>query len=296
MEEQRLREENERLEAEQRRRLQEDFAAQDLNRDRREQIVASYANHISGNGSHQTDATTEIHSVEYARNQAVEATSSSYSNDRHNQFFQPQTSSNDVARQETRIVQQHTPNGQAGVTHQYHPPDNSQYISVSNEHAGNSVPSRSPLAQAAAPAASSNLLFADALTALANLADHTETLPETESLSQGIGTPSNESVYAASRNGTSYTREPTVNQYNVPAFGASHGFSVQSNANDTVLSGEVKRGIPSYASIRGDQCSNGSPNDVASAMTPTSSLYNGYTHQAGESKAFSWPARSNDRD
>ena len=179
LEEQRLREAKQRLEAEQQRRLQEDLAAQDI-RNRREQIVPSYANHV----------------------------------------YQSQTSPQQAA---------------------------------------------SPL---------------DALRALAMLAGNEETLPETQSQSQGFGTlSSNGLVHSASGNGTySSHMEPTVNQYNVPSFGASHGFSVQSNMNETVSSG-----IPSYASIQG----NGRPNDGASPMAPTSSLYGGYSH--------SWNQYSNGR-
>eukprot|EP00536_Pseudo-nitzschia_multiseries_P001532 jgi/Psemu1/322109/estExt_fgenesh1_pg.C_190060 len=44
-------EEQERLQVEERRRLQADFASQDLDRQRRDLIVASYANHVSNNGA-----------------------------------------------------------------------------------------------------------------------------------------------------------------------------------------------------------------------------------------------------
>ena len=284
LEEQRLREENERLETEQRRRLQEDFAAQDLNRNRREQIVASYERY-------QTNATNGVHSLEYGKMKNVEVTSSAHSTDIHHQFTQPQTNTNDI-EQGNQLVQQHAQNGQAGVTYQINPSDNSQHLSTSSEHACYSMPSRSPLAQATLPSISTTFAAVDALGFLANLADYTENLPVTESCIDGFGTPSNEPVYATSGNGTvSNTREPTVNQYNVPAFEASHGFSDAVSSN---FGGEVKRGIPSYATIRGDQFSNGSPNDVASVLP--NMITASYSHQTGESKVHSRPARSNDKD
>lgn len=215
LEEQRLREEKEQLEAEQRRRLQADFAAQDLNSERRKQIVASYANHISMDGNHQAQARNEMHSVEYATGQTL-------------------TSNNGFA-QGAQPLERPGPNGQNGIAHEHHRSEKSQ----------------SPLAQAALPSISATLASADALVALANLAEHTTNLPvAAESHSAGFGTASNAPAF----------REPEENQYGVPTFPASHGFSVHaSSVNDTAsqdFSGEVKRGIPSYASIRG-QYSNG---------------------------------------
>jgi hypothetical protein len=320
LEEQRLREENGRLDDEQRRLLQEDFASQDMNRQRRQQIVASYANHISVDTSHQTQATNEINSSEYARSQKLEVTHSSaltqsIANGHQitagpeaatsfNKSSEPQTNT-DVFEQGTQLIQQPAPEGQGGITYKDNRSDesgnhalrNENSVSVpstSNEHVAYSMPAQSPLAEAALPSVFSTLASADALVALANLADHTKTLPVMESHSPGGATASNEPEwpsYASSGKTTSYdTREAAVDQqYNAPSISASHGFSVNANSNDSAssdLSGEVKRGIPSYAAIRG-QISNVSPNDVASAMsntvTATTSFYNGYTHETGES-------------
>jgi len=273
LEEQRLREENERLEAEQRRRIQEEFAAKTIS-NRREQIRASYADHVSTNTSYQAQPTTELRSVNYSASQAVEVSTTPNSN--NTQIFQAETT-----------TQQYPTNGQVGGTHQSNP-------SPTAEHAGFSVPSRSPLAQAAIPSVSATMDSVDALVALASLAGITETLPE--SRSEARRTLSNDTAYAASGNGVYWTAtEPTVNQYNIPQFGASHGFSVQSNVNETVSSdigGEANRGIPSYATIRD---TSGSPNEVASGMShslsATSSFYNGRAQQTSESNNYSWSSR-----
>jgi len=199
----------------------------------------------------------ELRTVDYSRSQTPEVAPSAYSN--HNQFSQPETNAT-----------QYPTNGQAAVTHQTTPLN----PSTSTEHDGYSMPARTaPLAQAAMPSVSATLDAVDALSALAGLAGSAQTLPESR-------------------------REPIVNQYNVPAFPASHGFSVQSNVNDAVdFSGEVKRGIPSYATIRDQYSSAGSPNDVASgamtnSLSATSSFYNGNANQTGEPN-YSWSRPEN---
>jgi len=322
LEEQRLHEENESLEVKQRLRLQEDFASQDMNQRRRQQIVASYANHASIDTSHQTRSRNEINSSIYARSQKLEVTHSSaltqsianghqitaaaQAASSFNKSPQPQTSAG-VFEQGTQLLQQPAPEVQGGIPYQNnrsnesgnHVLRNENSVSVpsttSNEHVAYSIPAQSPFAEAASSSVSTND-FADALVALANLA---ETLPVTETHVPGGATASNEpewpSSYASSgKTTTSYdTRDALVNQqqYNAPSVSASHGFSVNANdSNDdsapSDLNGEVKRGIPSYAAILG-KSSNVSPNDVASAMSNTvttaSSFYNGYTHETGES-------------
>jgi hypothetical protein len=278
LEEQRMREEKERLEEEQRRRLQEDFASQDLNRLRREKIVASYANHIGLDRSPQTQAMNGMHSAEYPQSQQLETPTSSYSNDlRHNAV----TQSMDDGYQRTATPQaaaslNRSPQPQIGTSFFDH---GTQHVQQATPNASvtTSKPTQSPLSQAALPSVSETLASTDALFALANLAELTQTEPERSSYDSSGRTTSPH--YGAS----------SVNQYNVPSFAASHGFSVHATKNETVSSdfgGEVKPGIPSYATIRG-QYSNGSPNDVASAMTntlaATSSFCNGYTHKTDES-------------
>lgn len=54
LEQQRLRDEKERVLNQEQRRLQEDFSSQDLNQQRRSQIVASYVDHVSRDRNHQT--------------------------------------------------------------------------------------------------------------------------------------------------------------------------------------------------------------------------------------------------
>lgn len=322
LEEQRLREENERLEVEQRLRLQEDFASQDMNQHRRQQIVASYANHVSVDKSHQTRSTNEINSSVYARSPKLEVTHSSaltqsianghqitaaaQAATSFNKSPQPQTNAG-IFEQGTQLIRHPAPEVQGGIPYQInrsnesgnHVIRNEKIVSVpsttSNERVAYSIPAQSPLVEAASSSVSTNV-FADALVALANLA---ETLPVTETHGPGGATASNEpewpSSYAFSGKSTTScdTRDALVDQqqYNAPSVSASRGLSVNANdSNDdsppSDLNGEVKRGIPSYAAIRG-QSSNVSPNDVASAMSNTvttaSSFYNGYTHETGES-------------
>jgi len=291
LEEQRLREEKERLEEEQRRRLQEDFASQDLNRLRREQIVASYANHIALDRSPQTQAMNGMHPAEFPQSQQLETPTSSYSNDLGQNTL---TLNMDDVYQRTAAPQataslNRSPQPQIGTSFFDHGTQHVQQATP-NANVTTSKPTQSPLAQAALPSVSETLASADALLGLASLAELTPTEPERPSYDSSAKTTS------------PHYGEPSVNQYNVPSFAASHGFSVYATANETVSSdfgGEVKRGIPSYATIRG-QYSNGSPNDVASAMTntlaATSAFCNGYTQKTDESNEHSWPARSNEHE
>jgi len=324
LQEQRIREEKERLEDEKQRRLQEDFASHDLIRQRREHIVASYANHISTDNH-------ERESKENTSTQNVERDNSIYLNDvgenitarsfhqrtavfqvtpSFSQPPQPQKCTT-VSTVDTQYIQRSIPQGEDRNTHETDRTlvpgmeSGSSIAFKSNQHVDHSAPSQSPLAQAALSSVSAKLASADALVALANLALCTKTSPDTENQSADRASSSNEpefSIYASYGNDAlSNTGKPAMNQNNLPTYGASHGFGGNSNLNGSTnneYSSEI-RGIPSYATIRG-QYNNRNNRDVETSManklTPGASFSNGFTHPTSESNVRSWASSPNDQD
>jgi len=325
LEEQRLREEEaERLELEKQQRLKQDFASQDLNRQRREQIVSSYANHLSMDMRNQTKTTNEPSSVAFARNHNREPTPLFQNGVRqkplaqriengYNPGFKVSTSADEspqfrtdasVFERDSQLIQKPTLVAENkylsnSLKDSWNPTvlneNRASNLSTSDKHV---IHPKSPLVQAASPSVSG----IDALFALADLAESTKTLPVTESNNSKCAEASNESEWsshASSRNiALSGTTEPTVTQHTYPAFAPSHGFSTHHNSSDPAsycVSGEMKRGIPSYATIRG-QFSHEASNNVATAMADkpahTTSFSNGYTHQTDEAQVYSWPTRS----
>ena len=333
LEEQRIREEKARVEDEKQRHREENSTSQDLIRQRREQIVASYANHISTD-NHQARFPNEMDSMEYTRTQNVERDNSMYSNDvgenrmarvfennserttdfhvttSFSQQSQPQKSCDDsivvtqyIQQSISQVEQRMTREADRNLVAETE--SGTSIPSKSNQHIDHSAPSQSPLAQAALSSVSAKLASADALVALANLAYHTNDMPDSENRDAECTASSHSpefSSYASCGEGVSSNAgEQAANHINTPTYAASHGFGVNTNFNGSTpneYSGEI-RGIPSYATIR-DQYNSGSKSDVAPSManklTPGASLSNGFTHHTSESNVYSWASRSNDQD
>ena len=285
LEEQRLREvETSRSETEQHVGLQDDFASSDLNRQRREQIVASYANHISIDQlEHQPQVMVETNSVDYAYEQQTSRISNlegrpepQTMNLEHNPSQQGFCNVNQISglpvatnfdRSPQPQPQIHNkrdevsqPNifEQAAQLIQHTASDNRIESSVSvlsSSHVPLTIPAQSPLVQAALPSVSATLASADALLGLANLADLAEntlkanTLPSTVSHT-GADTSNTEwPAYNYGLASSSTTREPATDK--------SRGFGAS----------EDKLGIPSYATIR-CQLNSGNSNDSSTTATP----------------------------
>jgi len=335
LEEQIVGEENKRRENEKQGLLQEDFASQDFSRQRQEQIVASYKNHISGD-NRQMHASNEKNSMEHTRSQNVQRNNSMSSNDARENVMHRSIENNErtaIIQVTHSFSQSSQPQESAsvstvGVQHTQQPFSTSDekifhktervdaqgtesgfsIPSKSSPHVDYSEPSRSPLAQAAGSSQSAKLASADALIALANLALGFKTLPDIENHSAECTASSTApecSSYASYRESTlpdSSTGESTPNNNNFPVYAASHGFGTNADLNNSTsndCSSEMKQGIPSYATISA-QYNNGSKNDVASAMTNTlssgASFSNGFVHPASESNVYSWSSRPNDQD
>jgi len=309
LEEQRLREEEEeRLEKERQRRLQEDFASQDLNRQRREQIVASYAKYEQG--------AVEMSSVNYSRPQssppALEQVPRPQEASSFEQLSRPQFSGrfDDVSRpqvsgifeQAARLIRPSSTGtdkrpasaGEAAASYRraaheaidhaamyQNAKATAPTASEEPKFSAASAPATTPFLNASAPAASARLGAADALAALASLADATaaaSTKPLSVPATSGnAATGISSFSYGMGTAPSSLTSPPSGTP---SSFGASHGFGGGA-VSLASASFEAKRSIPSYAAIRGQI--NGDS---------TSSASNGNNQQTVET--YVWPPRRED--
>jgi hypothetical protein len=326
LEEQRLREvETGKSEIEQHISLQDDFASGDLNRQRREQIVASYANHISiDQVEHQPQVMVEMNSVDYAYLQQTSRISNlegrpepQTMNLEHNSghigfCYVNQISGLPVATNFDRSSQPQPqthntrdevsqPNifEQAAQLIQHTASDNRIESGVSvlgTSHVPLTIPAQSPLVQAALPSVSATLASADALLGLANLADLAENTLKANTLPSAVSHTGADTsnipewpAYSYGLASSSTTRESATDT-KLPAVSASHGFGAS----------EVKLGIPSYATIRG-QLNSGNPIDPSATATPAISAIaanptfaNGNGFRSGESHP--WSSRSEEHN
>lgn len=170
-----------------------------------------------------------------------------------------------------------------------------------------SVPSGQPSEQVAYSRSAQSPM--DALLGLANLADHTETLPVKETItSTGIcaGTAASNSTdrsnyssygYATATDTASFARESATGRNHISSFSTSHGFEASPGLDESG-SDEAWQRIPSYATIRGQ--SNGQNDGATSAMTnsapATTSYANGYSHQTWKSQSYLSNTRPEDHN
>lgn len=320
LEQQRHREEEEeRLEKERQRQLQEDFAAQDLNRKRREQIVASYA-------EFEAQGTIEMNSVDYnlqsesASRSAFEqaerplSTISSIGESQRvqvsNDFEQASRTTIVPSPPRNKVVLKRPASaGQAAASYRKTAPathehgiyslhSNNENISLTgtSPFSKESMPSSSPSAQVYA-SASATLASADALVALANFADATAAIVETTKAESGEGTDGtldNGSFSRYSHGITPRAADASTPTSSTSPFAALHGFGggvpTPSTSISTGYVGETRRGIPSYAAIRG-QLNNSEP--LSSTGNPFGNGSSRHEAPAVESYVV-WPPRRED--
>mmetsp|Transcript_54662 Transcript_54662/g.61884 ORF Transcript_54662/g.61884 Transcript_54662/m.61884 type:complete len:798 (-) Transcript_54662:270-2663(-) len=337
LEEQRLCEEEKgRSDIERQRSLQDDFASRDPNRLRREQIVASYASQISiDQAGHQTQVRDEMDLVDYTNEKQesqinnvdgrlelqimelqhnlgpqrlcnINQSSTRPVTDNFDRSSQPRTCNNYYEVSQPNIVEQsalihHTTSDREATQLNFHQPrdyavrneSGVSVLSTSKEHVPLIIPAQTPLIHAALPSTSTTLASADALLGLANLADNTlkaNTLPAaTSHIGEDASNIPEWPAYPYRHASSSTIRKPATNP-KLSAVSTSHGFGA----------GEVKRGIPSYATIR-DQLNSGKPNNSSSvatvetttaAVNPT--LTNGHRLWTGES--YPWSSHSEERN
>lgn len=267
-------EEQERLQVEERRRLQADFASQDLDRQRRDLIVASYANHVSNNGAGlqteeegeglaQTTAVHSSHVVAHPNNYDNE-------NDSHNGLHQLTSTvlhngssfgpfsrvqangSGSIFEQAAQLPSSNRDvkgKGNYQTKIAAHSNQTGTYSGTYSDHCNQSNP---PAASSGITTTSSNKQVAysrpvpsslvqdastseiDALLGLANLADRKTTKPS--------GVVAAAAATAAAPSGPEWS--------NYASASASHGFDDETVSGS--VSGEARRGgIPSYAALRG---------------------------------------------
>ena len=305
LEEQRRREdEDERLEKEHQRRLQEDFASQDLNRYRRDQIVQSYA-------QFQQQPSLEMNSVNYTQPQvtaSVEVASRPPPANNFESVARPQLANNfdelsrpqnvgGIFEQAARLVRPASPPhnrptsaGEAAAAaasyrkHATHVANQLIYNNVAAPSVPNDQQSFSAVAAPAVAAATASLFnssspsasdmfgAADALSALAALADATASVNAAKPAPTSSSSPGISSFSYGFTSASSAQAPSAATQYS-----ASHGFG---SSMDAAAIAEAKRGIPSYAQINGDTTAAGGAN--------------GNSQQQQTVETYVWPPRRED--
>ncbi|KAG7352507.1 hypothetical protein IV203_008555 [Nitzschia inconspicua] len=289
LEDQRLREEeDERREREKERRLQEDFASQDLNRQRRNQIVASYA-------QYQEQGSSELNSVNYSQPKSTSAMTTEVVTPAAPSVFEtlstPQVSSTfeDLSRprvgsifeQASRMMDD---SGAARFV------SAGEMAAMYTKTAGAAARAQShtcpaplsippppavhPLSRASMASAAAQLEALDGLAALAELARVTPAAaskPEAAPVAKERLSSFSYAVQTVAP--STQTSESDLGSF---TYAASHGF----------MSGEVKKGIPSYATIRGQANGDSAPNNGGSEEQ---------LHQQTV-ETYVWPPRREEQD
>jgi hypothetical protein len=269
------------MEKERQRRLQEDFAAQDLNRYRREQIVASYAHFQQG-------SSVEMNSVNYSQPQAmasVKVASQPAVGNSLEQTSRPDFHSNfeglnseqvsGIFEQAAKLVRPASPRNDHALNHStsageaaaaaasYRKQTNhaaSQRVYENIDGAGLSNESNisgasvlaadaAPLLNVSSPSISDRLGAADALSALAALADATASVN-----AKSLSASTNASGVSSFAYGFTAAPSAQIPSAETHYAAASHGFG---GSMDAASFGDAKRGIPSYAQINGEGTTDG---------------------------------------